>query len=279
MLPLARSLWQSLMGVPLARIRPTGVLVRDVTMASAQAEVEYNTPKAGNSNWVTYVLDGRRWLVGGQCAMPLGGFESSASPSGSGLSGSSVNSFLDQAQRSGTKALLREMDQQGIANTAAASAASAAERLASRNGVRPNKLTTSYLNAHLRTVTWVGASSEVSYTSRGKRVVGISINDGHIVTAVQPYRGECNFGLLVTSRSDPIIVTDHLGGPGTFGSNVGSATPHCGAASAPSSWLPVKPRPLSSLAGLQRPQDGCRTTRTGNSETESCPIEGKAAIP
>ena len=46
--------------------------MRELTATSAQAEVEYNTAKAGNSNWVTYVLDKGQWLVGGQCATPMG---------------------------------------------------------------------------------------------------------------------------------------------------------------------------------------------------------------
>ena len=274
-LPLARSLWGSLMGVPLARIRATGVKVRELTATSAQAEVEYNTAKAGNSNWVTYVLDKGHWLVGGQCATPMGNFESSTSMSGSGLSGSSLNSFLDQDQQFNMKALQKEMAQQGIANSAAASAASAAEHLAVRNDVPVQALSTSYLDAHLPTVAWVDASTQTPYTPDGRRIVGISVNDGHIVTSVQPYQGECNFGLVVTSPSDPIIEADHLGGPGTFGSNVGSATPHCGFMSAPTSWLPVKPLPLSSLADLQRPPGGCRTSKTHDSVTVTCPIRGE----
>ena len=283
MLRLARSLWATLMGVPLARIRTTGVRVRDLTTTSAQAEVEYNTPKAGNSNWVTYVHTKGHWLVGGQCAVPLGGFESSgaAFPATSGLFGSSIRSFLNQSQQPGLKALQQEMDQQGIANTAAASAASAVERLAARNEVPLRSLSTTYLNAHLPAVTWVDSSAEAPYASAGKRIVGIKVSDGHIVTAVQVYQGQCNFGLVVTSPSDPIILTDHLGGPGTFGWNVESSTPHCGVVSAPTSWLPVKPQPLSSLADLERPQGerGCHTSSTGNSVTVTCPIEGQIKIP
>ena len=244
--------------------------MRNLTATSAQAEVEYNTAKAGNSNWVTYVLDKGNWLVGGQCATPMGNFESSTSISGSGLSGNSLNSFLNQNQQFNMKALQQLMAQQGIANTAAASAASAAGHLADQNKVPVGSLSTIYLNAHLPAVTWVGASTETHYTPTGRRIVGVGVEDGHVLTAVQPYPGECNFGLVVTSSSDPIIVADHLGGPGTFGSNVGSATPHCGVASAPSSWLPVKPQPLASLARLQRPSSGCHTSRTHNSATVTC---------
>ena len=274
-LPFARSMWESLMGVSFASVHPTGVRVRDLTTTGAQAEVEYNTPKAGNSNWVTYVPHKGQWLVGGQCAMPVGGYESSTF-SGGGQSGTGVNNFQNQAEQYAVSALSQAMEQQGIANAVAASAASAAEDQAIRSKVPLTALTTAYLNAHLPSVTWVGGSTETPYTSRGKRIVGIGVQDGHILTAVQPYPGGCNFGLVVTSPSDPIIVTDHLGGPGTFGSNVGSATPHCGVASAPSSWLPVKPQPLSSLAHLQRPTGGCSTTKSG---VRACPIQGQVISP
>jgi hypothetical protein len=261
------------MGVSLARIRTTGVQVRDLTDTSAQAEVDYNTPKAGNNNWVTYVLDNGHWLVGGQCATPLGNFQSESSISGTGGGlADALKRLQEQDPQLPVNALRQAMGQQGIANTAAASAASAADELAARNGVPLQALSTSYLNAHLPAVAWVGLSEETPYTPTGKRIVGISVLDGHVVTAMQPYQGQCNFGLVVISPSDPIIVTDHLGGSGTFGSNVGSATPHCGVVSAPSSWLPVKPLPLSSLAHLQRPPPvGCRTTSTsGNSITQEC---------
>lgn len=267
-LPLARSLWGNLMGVPLARIRATGVEVRVLTATSAQAEVEYNTAKAGNGNWVTYVMDKGHWLVGGQCATPMGNFYSTNTDSGSGLSGDSLMSFLDQDQQVNMKALEQAMAQDGIANTAAASAASAAEHLAAQNKVPLQALSTTYLSTHLPAVAWVDASAQTPYTPNGRRIVGISVNDGHIVSAVQPYQGQCNFGLVVTSPSDPIIEADHLGGPGTFGSNVGSATPHCGVMSAPTSWLPVKPPSLSSLADLQRPQGGCHSSKTHNSVSD-----------
>ena len=274
-LPFGRVIWEDQMGISFKKVRITGVRVEDLTGTSAQAEVEYNTSKAGNNNWVTYVLDHGHWLVGGQCAMPVGGYESSTF-SGGGQSGTGVNNFQNQAEQYAVSALSQAMEQQGIANTAAASAASAAEDQAVRNKVPLTALTTAYLNAHLSAVTWVGASTATPYTPRGKRIVGIGVHDGHIVTAVQPYQGGCNFGLVVTSPSDPIIVTDHLGGPGIFGSNVGSATPHCGVASAPSSWLPVKPQPLSSFAHLQRPTGGCSTTKSG---VRACPIQGQVTNP
>lgn len=76
-LPLARALWERQIGVSFAMIRITGVGVRDVTKRSAQAEVHYNTPKAGNDNWVTFVVNSGHWKVGGQCATPIGNSEHS----------------------------------------------------------------------------------------------------------------------------------------------------------------------------------------------------------
>jgi hypothetical protein len=78
-LPLARIAWEHQFGVSLDRIRITGVRVRDVTKTNAQAEAEYSTPKAGNYNWVTFVLSDGRWKVGGQCATPILNSESSGS--------------------------------------------------------------------------------------------------------------------------------------------------------------------------------------------------------
>jgi hypothetical protein len=177
-------------------------------------------------------------------------------------------------EQSSLNALKQVMKDVGTANVAAASAASAAEYLAVRSGTSVQAMSLTLLNSHLPTVIWVGATAEIRYRNTGRRTVGISFRDGHILTAVQPFPGQCNFGLVVTSLSDPIIVKDHLGGPGTFGSNVGSATPHCGVAGAPSSWLPVTAQPLASLAHLQRPSSDCRTTRSDNSVGVTCPFQG-----
>ena len=163
--------------------------------------------------------------------------------------------------------------QVGIANVAAASAASAAQVQAGRDGIPLQAISTSLLDSQLPNVTWVDASSEAAYATSGKRIVAIAVEGGHVVTAVQPFPGQCNFGLVVTSPSDPIIVTDHLGGTGVFGSNVGSATTHCDVASAPSSWLPVTPKPLSSYAQLQRPEGDCTTSRSVQPVSAECSIE------
>jgi hypothetical protein len=163
-------------------------------------------------------------------------------------------------------------EQIGIANVAAASAASAAQMQATHDGIPLQAVSPSLLDSQLPDVTWVGATSEAAYTTAGKRVVAIAVQGGHVLTSVQPFPGQCNFGLAVTSPSDPIIVTDHLGGPGVFGSNVGSATTHCDVASAPSSWLPVKPQPLSTLSHLLPAEVGCTTSQSPDVAAVTCPL-------
>jgi hypothetical protein len=80
-LPLARSVWEHQMGVSFTKIRATGVRIRNLSMKDAVAEVQFNTPKAGNENWVKYVLKKGRWVVGGNCVVPIGNFGSpGASP-------------------------------------------------------------------------------------------------------------------------------------------------------------------------------------------------------
>jgi hypothetical protein len=188
------------------------------------------------------------------------------------VGGKSWGNSTDQTTQILKSGLRQVMKETGTANVAAASAASAAEARAARYGVPLQDLSTAFLNARLPAVVWVDAKTNTPYTPKGKRIVGISVQDGHDVTAVQPFQGQCNFGLVVVSPSDPIIVTDHLGGAGTFGSNVGSTTAHCGVASAPSSWLPVEPQALSSLADLPRSSSECRSSRSGNSVSETCPL-------
>jgi len=63
---------------PIARIR--GVLTRNVTASSGEAEVQYDLPVSvvGNDNWVTYERSGDQWKVA-DCIGPIGGFLSSSS--------------------------------------------------------------------------------------------------------------------------------------------------------------------------------------------------------
>jgi hypothetical protein len=164
--------------------------------------------------------------------------------------------------------------QEGIANAAGATAASAAQAQATRDGLPLRALSSSLLNSQLPSVTWVSGSSDAPYTATGKRIVAISMQGGHVMTAVEPYQGQCNFGMVVTSPSDPIIVRDHLHGPGTYGWNyLDTNVTRCRIAYAPKSWLPVKPQSLSSLSRLQRPKGGCTSSRSGDSVTIECPIK------
>jgi len=71
-------------GVPLERIRVTGVLTRDVTSTQGEAQVQYDLPssRVGNDNWVTYQVQEGRWKES-SCQAPIGGQSSSASASDS----------------------------------------------------------------------------------------------------------------------------------------------------------------------------------------------------
>jgi hypothetical protein len=64
------------LGAPLGAIKVTGVSLRNVTASRGEAKVDYDLPKAGNDNWVTYARHDGVWKVA-DCAPPIG--ESSTS--------------------------------------------------------------------------------------------------------------------------------------------------------------------------------------------------------
>ena len=68
------------LGVPLGSIRIKGIRVRNVTVTSGDAEVQYALPASavGNDNWVTYGYQDGQWKVT-NCHAPIGGESSSAS--------------------------------------------------------------------------------------------------------------------------------------------------------------------------------------------------------
>jgi len=63
---------------PIATIR--GVLTRNVTASSGEAEVQYDLPESltGNDNWVLYDRSGGKWKLD-ECIEPIGGVGSSTS--------------------------------------------------------------------------------------------------------------------------------------------------------------------------------------------------------
>jgi hypothetical protein len=73
-------------GVPLGSIRSTGVLVRNVTAITGEAEVEYALPPSvvGNDNWVTYQYQRGQWKET-NCHAPIGGASQSVTASRSNL--------------------------------------------------------------------------------------------------------------------------------------------------------------------------------------------------
>ena len=79
-----RSKLEQQLGVPLSSIKVRGVLVRKVTRATGEAEVEYNQPirVTGDDNWVAYELHDGRWT--NDCKLPIGsGSHDPAHPSSS----------------------------------------------------------------------------------------------------------------------------------------------------------------------------------------------------
>jgi hypothetical protein len=70
-------------GRALDKITIRGVLVRNVTGTSGEAEVQYNLPGsvAGNYNWVGFELHNGRWKVA-DCHLPIGGSAVSATNGG-----------------------------------------------------------------------------------------------------------------------------------------------------------------------------------------------------
>jgi hypothetical protein len=97
-------------------------------------------------------------------------------------------------------------------------------------------LSVSALNADLPTYKWVVGATSVPPSSPKGPIVGVNIVGTDIETAVQASPGLCSFGLSVTSSADPLIVEDHLPGPGTY-SQI-SQRSQCVANQAPtSSWI------------------------------------------
>ena len=70
---------QRVFGRPLDAIKMQGVLTRNVTSTSGEAEVQYDLPRelAGNDNWVSYEVHDGQWKVA-DCHAPIGGNSQSA---------------------------------------------------------------------------------------------------------------------------------------------------------------------------------------------------------
>ena len=116
-----------------------------------------------------------------------------------------------------------------------ATAANAAATVAAAQP--PGTLSISALNAALPRYQWIDGATAVPYSSSRRRIVGIYANGTHIETVVQATPGECSFGLTVAASSDPLIVADHLPGPGTYWA-LGPNNSECVADQAPtSSWV------------------------------------------
>lgn len=77
----------------LGSIRVVGVLTRNITSTSGEAEVTYDLPvtKAGNDNWVLYRYEGGIWKVA-NCNVPIGGESTYSHSSTTRSAGSSTSS-------------------------------------------------------------------------------------------------------------------------------------------------------------------------------------------
>jgi hypothetical protein len=75
-----RAAMQAHLGVAPRDVKIRGVLIRNMTATSGEAQVEYALPQtaAGNDNWVAYELDRGQWKVA-DCHAPIGGSGSSGS--------------------------------------------------------------------------------------------------------------------------------------------------------------------------------------------------------
>ena len=101
----------------------------------------------------------------------------------------------------------------------------------------PGSLSVSSLNKELSKYEWVDGKTDVPSSSLKRPIVGVNIVGTSIETAVQPAPGLCSFGLSVTSSNDPLIIEDHVPGPGSYYQDVFQST-QCVADQAPtSSWL------------------------------------------
>lgn len=116
----------------------------------------------------------------------------------------------------------------------------------------PGSLTPASLNLAVPKYQWVDASSNV--TSAAKRpIVSILVGGTHVETAVEDQAGDCSFGLVISSPTDPLTAVDHVAGigiyyhlvrPGTYYQSVYDA-PRCAADQAPTSGWSTWPSPLS----------------------------------
>jgi hypothetical protein len=100
----------------------------------------------------------------------------------------------------------------GGAIEGAAAQASSADDTAKAHHIPDGALTLSLLNQHLD-VEWLPGSDSVPI-SGNKTYVSITVGGDHVVTAANIIG--CDYGLTVSSASDPIIGQDHLPGVGTY---------------------------------------------------------------
>jgi hypothetical protein len=153
-------------------------------------------------------------------------------------SGGFFNGFAQGLQRG-----LQEMQSGGTAANAAATDAAPQSF---------DSLTPARLNVALPKYQWVDGATSVAYSAK-RPTVSLTVSETHIETAVDDQVGDCAFGLVVTSPTDPLTAQDHVAGlgkyyhlvgPGTYDQTVYHAA-QCAADRAPSSGWSTWPSSLS----------------------------------
>ena len=137
---------------------------------------------------------------------------------------------------------LGDLEQALQAIQSGGSAANAAATVAASQS--PGSLSVLALNAALPKYEWVDGAVNVPYSSK-RPVVGMTASGTRIETAVRPDRGQCSFGLTITSSADPLISEDDLPGPGTYFEPANQVA--CAANQAPSSGWASWTQGLGSL--------------------------------
>jgi hypothetical protein len=127
----------------------------------------------------------------------------------------------------------------GLSQFAAGDAAYATE-VASNHHIPDGALTPTFLNQEGHGLEWVSRNASKT-DSGGNQYVSISAADAHVVTAENI--GSCQYGLSVTSATDPVVAADHLAGVGTYWNwNTPEPVSGCTADSAPTTgWQRADP--------------------------------------
>lgn len=130
----------------------------------------------------------------------------------------------------------------------AAGYASRAEQVATDHRIPMSALTPALLNRDAPTVRWVPADASTVSSGITGPAASIATGPNHALVAAQ--LASCDYGLVVTTASDPIIAENHLPGVGTYYVVGSDTTPgsSCSATAAPSvGWHRADPADIRTL--------------------------------